>query len=527
MKPTTPLAPLHFSFAALHRQLEALGRWCLEQTDPDPVLQQARLELDTQQVALWDLLGPDLADDTRRMPTLGLVQLQLGLRACGLQLAEQGQLIRRGKLLKSLRKRLPAFFAPLQHLLRRLEEGVEQSLPPEELNEALQALAPPLQGLHRLLDKRFKSGQNAPFILRQYQWLWQLEALDGPLTQAIEGLMTWQLGSPQRLEAAILLKPLSNQVKGELHFEPIPHTRSGALVHEVADGEQNIIVKQGTAEKLAQEHKRLQQWASRWPDRVPEVLAFERNRKQAVMALASAPGETLEHWLLVDDEAALYSGLNALFSALDEMWQPGTKRADPPRFMAQLRRRLPDIYRVHPEFKKGLQGIGEASVPTLEKLIERCERLEKKLAPVLAVPIHGDLNIDNVLYDPDSDTLTLIDLNRATQGDYIQDLAILMASFYRTPNYQRTVRRRIVNAMSRVHRFAHRVGPRLEDPAIDARLALGLARGLITSTRFVYEPWHAQRLLELGQVLLASMARLKPKELPRYTLDEALFHEHP
>lgn len=527
MKPTTPLAPLHFSFAALHRQLEALGRWCLHQDDPTRALQQARLDLDAQQVALWDLLSEALKDDARRMGALGLVQLQLGLRACGQQLAELAYLIEQGKLLKSLRKRLPSLFAPLQHLLRRLEEGLEQSLPADELDTALKALAPPLQSLHRLLDKRFKSGQNAPFLLRQYQWLWQLEALDGPLTIAIEGLMSWQLGSPQRLDAAVLLKPIHEQLGDTLHFEPIPHTRSGALVHEVSGPEQTLIVKQGAPDKLAKEHKRLQQWGKRWPERVPKVLAFDRNQAQAVMTLESAPGETLEHWLLAADETPFQAALDALLNTLDEMWQPGKGRADPPHFMAQLRRRLPDIYRVHPEFRASRQGIGELSIPTLEKLIARCARLEKKLPAPRAVPIHGDLNIDNVLYDPDSNTLTLIDLNRASQGDYLQDLAILMASFYRTPNYQRTIRRRIVTAMTRVHRFAHTVGPRLEDTAIDARLALGLARGLISSTRFIYEPWHAQRLFELGRVLLASVARCKAKTLSQYTLDEALFHEHP
>ena len=527
MKPTTPLAPLHFSFAALHRQLEALGRWCLHQDDPRRALQQAHLDLDAQQVALWDLLADELKNDSHRMAALGLVQLQLGLREAGRQLAELSRFIEHGKLLKSIRKRLPALFAPLQHLLRRLEEGLEQSLPPDELNDALQALYPPLQSLHRLLDKRFRSGQNAPFLLRQYQWLWQLETLDSALTTAIEGLMTWQLGSPHRLEAAVLLKPISDRIDGALRLEAIPHTRSGTLVHAVTGAQQSIIIKQGVPKKLAQEHKRLQQWARRWPERVPRVLSFEQNSAQAVMALESAPGETLEHWLLAEDDTPLRNGLTALLNTLDEMWQPGKKQAEPPRFMAQLRRRLPDIYRVHPDLRKPRQAIGEATVPTLEKLIARCARLEKKLPAPRAVPIHGDLNIDNVLYDPDSNTLTLIDLNRAREGDYIQDLAILMASFYRTPNYQRTIRQRIVTAMSRVHRFAHQVGPRLDDDAIDARLALGLARGLISSTRFIYEPWHARHLFELGMILLGSIARLKPRQLPHYILDEALFHEHP
>ena len=526
MQPSDPMTPLRFSFLALHRQLEALGRWALHQDDPQPTLTQNQAQLDAQQVALWDLLLPKLKADDNPMALLGLVMLQLGLRQAGRQLTQLGQMITQRKVIKPMRKRLPQVFTPLQRLLAALETGLERQLTGHELADALSRLQPPIEQLHTLLNKRLKTGQNLPILLHQARLLWQLERLDDPLTQAIEGLMTWQLGSPQRIEAARLLGELAEQLPTPLKLSPIPHTRSGALVHHLEGVE--AILKQGDARKLAGEHRNLKHWQARWPQLVPQVLGFENEGDQAALMLSQARGQTLAHWLLQPDPHLFEAALRALLAELAKLWQHHDDTpAAPPRHMAQLRQRLKAVWQVHPEFRTAPQRIAGHPWPTLEQLISRAARLEKHLPLVHTVPLHGDLNLDNILYDAETGQITLVDLNRATTGDYSQDMSTLMVSFYRTPNYQPAVRQRIVWAMDTLLRFTRRQGGQLHDPAIDARLGFGLARGLITSTRFIFEPWHARTLFDRGQLLLSQLARLKPQQLHTWRLSKELFHAKP
>ena len=526
MQPATPITPLRFSFLALHRQLEALGRWALHQDDPTSALAQNLAQLDAQQVALWDLLLPGLKEDDNPMALLGLAMLQLGLRQAGRQLHQLGLMLTRQKVIKPVRKHLPRIFTPLQRLLAALEAGLERQLTGHELADALNRLQPPIEQLHALLNKRFKSGQNTDLLLHQAHVLWQLERLDGPLTQAIEGLMTWQLGSPQRIEAARLLGDLAEQLSTPLKLTPIPHTRSGALVHHLEGVE--AILKQGDARKLAGEHRNLKHWQARWPQLVPRVLRFENEGDQAALMLSQARGHTLAYWLLQPDTRLFEAALQALLTELAQLWQHREDTpAAPPRHMAQLRQRLKTVWQVHPEFRTPPQQIAGHAWPTLESLISRAARLEKHLPPVLAVPLHGDLNLDNILYDAETGQITLVDLNRATTGDYSQDMSTLMVSFYRTPNYQPAVRQRIARAMETVLHFTRRQGAQLDDTAVDARLGFGVARGLITSTRFIYEPWHARILFDRGWLLLSQLTRLKPNQLQRWRFNKELFHAEP
>ncbi|HID01500.1 MAG TPA: hypothetical protein EYP05_09280, partial [Piscirickettsiaceae bacterium] len=356
MQPTDPLIPLRFSFLALHRQLEALGAWALHQDDPTGALNRNQAQLDAQQVALWDLLLPQLKAADNPMALLGLVMLQLGLRQTGRQLRQLGLMLTSEKIIKPVRKRLPQVFVPLQHLLTALEAGLERHLTGHELANALNQLAPPIAHLHAILDKRIKSGQNTRLLLQHMHLLWQLERLDEPLIQAIEGLMSWQLGSPQRIEAARLLGELAAQLQTPLKLTPIPHTRSGALVHHLQGAQ--AILKQGDARKLSGEHRNLKRWQARWPQLVPQVLAFENHGDQATLMLAQAQGQTLAHWLLQPNTRLFEAALKALLDELATLWQHGQNTpAAPPRHMAQLRQRIKAVWQVHPEFHTQTQQI--------------------------------------------------------------------------------------------------------------------------------------------------------------------------
>lgn len=523
MQIDSQLTPLRLSYLTLHRQLESLARWTLDQTDPLPTLKQNQAQLDAYQVSLWDQLLRHIKQDDASMSYLGLLEQQLGLRRCGQELIELGERLTTQKVLKPVRKQLREALFPLQHLFHRLSQGLEKQSSILDIEQALEQLYPPLQALKKLLDKRFKSGQNAPFMLHQYEILWQLQQLDGPLSIVIEGVMTWQLGSPQRLQALRFLRNLEAQAQHPLRLSAIPHTQSGALIHAI-EGE-SAIIKQGPHEKLADEHKNLKTWQKHWPQLVPEVIDFQRSGEAASLVMRKAEGETLEYWLMQPEAHQFQAGLQRLFKTLSALWaKPGCQLKTHPTFMQQLQWRLPAILRAHPEFNRPALNISGKKVADLTTLIDQAAQLESHLPPVCAVPIHGDLNLDNILYDPSKDHITFVDLNRASKGDYAQDLTTLMVSLFRIPNYHPTIRARIAWGMRESLYFARQIGPTLDDSAIDAHLAFGLARGLLTSTRFVFEPWHARQLFERGYLLLRQLNRLKPKHLHRFTLEERLFH---
>ncbi len=523
MQIDTRLTPLRLSYLTLQHQLESLARWAVDQTSPLETLQKHQAQLDAYQVSLWSQLLEAIQKDQAPMAYLGLLEQQLGLRRCGHELIELGQLLTTHKVLKPVRKQIRATLSLLQQLFHRLNQGLEKQTSILDIEQELNQLAPPLHALKKLLEKRFKSGQNAPFMLHQYQILWQLQQLEGPIGIVIEGLMTWQLGSPQRLQAMSFLNTLTQQMPQPLHLRPIPYTHSGALIHAVEGAD--TIIKQGDHDKLRSERKNLKIWRKNWPQLVPEVIDFHRTGQEASLMMQKAAGETLEYWLMQPDPLPFQKGLEQLFDTLSSLWStPDCAHKTHSSFMPQLIKRLPAILRAHPTFSRPAFNISGQTITELPKLIQQAAQLEKKLPSVCTVPIHGDLNLDNILYDPGTKRITFVDLNRAGKGDYIQELSTLMVSLFRIPNYHPVLRARIAQGMQATYTFAHRIGSNLQDTAIDAHLAFGLARGMLTSTRFIFEPWHARQLFERGDLLLQQLTRLKPKYLNTFTLEEQLFH---
>ena len=83
-----------------------------------------------------------------------------------------------------------------------------------------------------------------------------------------------------------------------------------------------------------------------------------------------------------------------------------------------------DLYAVHPDFKDGGGSIGPVRIPSFDELLERSAALDEQLVAPFSVFIHGDFNVDNVIYDPLADRVHFIDLHRSDQMDYVQDISV-------------------------------------------------------------------------------------------------------
>ena len=100
--------------------------------------------------------------------------------------------------------------------------------------------------------------------------------------------------------------------------------------------------------------------------------------------------------------------------------------------MRQLSKRLEEVYTIHPEFRQDDCHIcGKSIVPSFGELLKQAHHLEAGIRAPFSVYIHGDFNVDNIIYDPLEKKINFIDLHRSRYMDYVQDVSVFMVSNYR------------------------------------------------------------------------------------------------
>ena len=137
----------------------------------------------------------------------------------------------------------------------------------------------------------------------------------------------------------------------------------------------------------------------------------------------------------------------------------------------------------------------------MEQAGELCATLE---AP-FSVFIHGDFNINNIVYNHEEQRINYIDLHRSADSDYIQDVSVFLVSNFRLPLFGQEARERIEHVIADFLKFARAFGARHGDATFEARLGLGLARSLITSTRFELNKRFARDMFQRGTYLLGKI----------------------
>ncbi len=130
--------------------------------------------------------------------------------------------------------------------------------------------------------------------------------------------------------------------------------------------------------------------------------------------------------------------------------------------------------------------------------------------------IHGDFNVDNIIYEPKEHKINFIDLHRSCYMDYVQDVSVFMVSNYRLQVLDNPVRRRISQQVEQFYAIAQAFAHSHNDNTFQARLALGLARSFVTSTRFILDHTMATRMHLKARYLLEQINRMPPKKLIDY-----------
>ena len=139
---------------------------------------------------------------------------------------------------------------------------------------------------------------------------------------------------------------------------------------------------------------------------------------------------------------------------------------------------------VHPGFDSSEKQIGDIITFGTKQILTKASEIEEHLSCPFSVFIHGDFNLDNIIYNHIKKKIHFIDLNRSCFSDFVQDISVFIISIFRFPVFRDKIRGNMNDFTMKFYDFSKRFSIKMNDTTFDTRLTFGLIRSLITSTRF-------------------------------------------
>ncbi|MES9945567.1 MAG: aminoglycoside phosphotransferase family protein [Candidatus Thiodiazotropha sp.] len=303
-----------------------------------------------------------------------------------------------------------------------------------------------------------------------------------------------------------------------LEFTPIAETKSGSAINALSSADEgsgyHAIFKDGRKRKLKEEKQRVKNWHDIFPGLAPQILAYQKQGDSAALLIEHLAGQTFEQILLDGSDKLLQQALNHLTRTLSQIWlETKTKKPVSAAYMKQLAKRMKDVYAIHPEFRQPAAIIGGVALPAFDDLLKQMQGLETGVKAPFSVYIHGDFNVDNIIFDPQEKRINFIDLHRSSHMDYLQDVSVFMVSNYRLQVFDPRVRQRIMDLCHAFYRFARAFAREQGDKGFEIRLAMGLIRSFATSTRFILDKSLSERMFSRATYLMERLleSESKPK----------------
>ncbi|MGD2116812.1 MAG: PhoU domain-containing protein [Chromatiales bacterium] len=355
-----------------------------------------------------------------------------------------------------------------------------------------------------------------------------VEQMCDALLDISESIISANLGQPLNFERYQSLQDSMEQLDSEelddVHIETIAETRSGSAISGISpndnkDDEFVAIFKDGQKRKLKEERRGVKNWHEIYPGLAPKILSYKKRGQSASLLIEHLPGLTFEQILLNESPQLLQETLEQLGATLKSVWR--ATRTDEPvnaDFMQQLEKRLDDVYRIHPEFRQGDSRICGLPIRSFDNLVEQVRAYEANIKAPFSVYIHGDFNLDNIIYDPLEKRINFIDLHRSRYMDYLQDVSVFMVSNYRLQILDAPLRQRILKLAKDFYRMARRYASKVGDETFELRLALGLARSFATSTRFILDKSLARSMFLRARYLIEQVLATEPHKADKFRL---------
>jgi phosphate uptake regulator/aminoglycoside phosphotransferase (APT) family kinase protein len=357
-----------------------------------------------------------------------------------------------------------------------------------------------------------------------------LERIGDCLQNVGEAVLFAKMGERLKMRA---YRELSNQLHPSASVPSLDHvdfrgiwgTRSGSQIGRVrseALDEEEVIFKEGDPRKIRREKEAMERWAGILPGLAPRVLRYQEGDR-ASMLVQYLEGQNLQEIVMNEELPVVEHAVRRVTETLARVWRE-TREPDPvkPGFIGQLEARLEAVYTVHPYFEELGQRIGEVEVRGLTELLETRRHLDEELEAPFSILGHGDFNLDNVIFNPKDDSVHFIDLYRSRRMDYVQDVSVFLVSNFRVPVFRPRRRAPLNRVIELLLAFARDFARAEEDATFEARLALGLVRSFVSSTRFEIRRSFAEEMLRRAVYLLERLdgtgAELARFRLPRDVL---------
>lgn len=350
-----------------------------------------------------------------------------------------------------------------------------------------------------------------------------IQKMSEALINISHSIISANLGQTMNIDRYHSLSATVEQLEGEENFsdiviEQIAETRSGSAISSIstANKDENghmAIFKDGIKRKLREEREGLKSWQEIFPGLAPRVLSYHKRGQSAALLIEHLAGLTFEQILLHEPRPLLKETLGQLNETLTSVWkETRTKKPVSAHYMMQLSKRLDEVYSIHPEFRRKKARICGHTVPAFDTLLNRAKSFESGLSAPFSVYIHGDFNVDNIIYDPLEKKINFIDLHRSRYMDYVQDVSVFMVSMYRLQVLDPPVRKRILDMALDFYAFSSSYAKKSKDDTFELRLALGLARSFATSTRFILDKSLARTMFLRARYLIERVLEADPKQ---------------
>ncbi|ODB99564.1 hypothetical protein A3197_11575 [Candidatus Thiodiazotropha endoloripes] len=432
---------------------------------------------------------------------------------------EQKRLLKRGKYLPMLERVLKAL------------EMIEPALADKDTRRALkigrveqrldQAYQKQLLSYSKLLKKDKYPADHISLIMLGRN----IEQMGNALLRISEAIISAAMGQHfntdryHTLNASLTELKAVNEMDG-LQVQTIAQTKSGSAINAVAStGESGYhgIFKDGGKRKLKEEKQRVNDWHEIFPGLAPKILAYKKSGDSAAMLIEHLAGQTFEQILLSGSDKLFQESFTHLTETLKQVWDE-TRTAKPvsANYMDQLAKRMDDVYAIHPEFKQNNLAIGGQKLPSFSKLLTQVQKLEADIQAPFSVYIHGDFNVDNIIYDQQQQRINFIDLHRSRYMDYLQDITVFMISNYRLQVFDPRVRQRIAIISHGIYRFARGYSKKVKDEEFEVRLALGLIRSFVSSTRFILDKSLSRAMFYRARYLMEQLLAANAKSKRRF-----------
>ncbi len=308
----------------------------------------------------------------------------------------------------------------------------------------------------------------------------------------------------------------------EVDFQGIWGSRSGCRIARVEEKKspqaRDSIFKEGNLRKIRQEKINLECWNEIYPGLAPKVFSYQEDEENASLLTEFLSGCTLDEAIFNPEQEILQNSLFVFEQTVQDIWERTLRRHSlPTNMMRQVGDRMSSVLRVHPKLMRPEKEINSLRVPSASQLIKGCMDIENDYPAPFSVFIHGDFNINNIIYNHPDQRIHYIDLHRSQHADYIQDVSVFLVSNFRLPAFDRQSRLRINETIQSFYRFVRGFAMAQGDTTFDVRLTLGVARSFYTSTRFELNREFAHAMYNRSLYLMERLTEQSPQSLVEFS----------